>query len=153
MLTSVPLGIDLAAKGTQTNIVIDEHSQGHFLKLYSKFHQWLKVEADQTARMGICQALCASSRPITSIELPPTDKMIFIGNTVGRLVSLNASFALYAMVSGRVLQTNPLLIDSLNLLNEDPEGDAWLFKMQLSEPSESELLLTENDYYRYLREI
>ena len=116
---------------------------------YTKEHEWVLVEGD-TATIGITDHAQHELGDIVYVDLPKVGAHIEKGKTLGSVESVKAVSDVYAPVSGEVTETNGLLADAPEKLNEDPHGAAWLVKLKLSAPAEVENLMTAAEYQTYV---
>ena len=87
---------------------------------------------------------------IVYVDLPKVGSHLEKGNTLGSVESVKAVSDVYAPISGEVTETNGLLADAPEKLNEDPHGAAWLVKLKLSAPAEVASLMTAAEYQTYV---
>ncbi|GAV23357.1 glycine cleavage system protein GcvH [Carboxydothermus pertinax] len=118
---------------------------------YSREHEWIKVDGN-IGIVGITDFAQKSLGDIVFIELPGVGDEITAGDTFGVVESVKAASDLYAPVSGKVLEVNEEVIDSPQLVNEDPYGKGWMIKVEISNEAELEELLSPEDYEKLLEE-
>jgi len=116
---------------------------------YSKEHEWCRVDG-KIATIGITWHAQDALGDIVYCELPDAGDELSVDQTFGVVESVKAVSDLYAPVSGKVLEKNDGVIESPEGLNEDPYGDAWMLKVELSDPSEVERLMSKADYEAFL---
>jgi len=80
------------------------------------------------------------------VALPPSGKRFAKGAPAAVVESIKATSEVHAPISGQVIETNQSIIDNPTLVNSDPLGDGWFFKMNISDPSEIDLLMDERTY-------
>jgi glycine cleavage system H protein len=119
--------------------------------LYSKEDEWVKVE-DEHAIIGITDYAQDSLSDIVYLELPDVGDFFGAGETFGVVESVKAASDLFMPISGDITGVNEDLIDTPELLNEDPYGDAWMIKIKFSEPGQIDGLLDAQAYAAYLEE-
>lgn len=119
--------------------------------LYTKEHEWIRVEGD-TATIGITHHAQDALGDIVYVELPKVGSTITAGKSLGSVESVKAVSDIYAPASGEVLEVNGDLTSKPEKLNEDPHGAAWLAKVRLSNPGELSSLLSASAYQKYLNE-
>jgi glycine cleavage system H protein len=115
--------------------------------LYTKNHEWARIE-DGTAVIGITDYAQHSLGDITYVELPEEGQMFQAGKVFGTVDSLKTVAELFAPVSGEVLESNTTLPNSAELVNEDPYGEGWMIKIELSDEKELEQLLPAAEYLK-----
>ncbi|MCC0888161.1 glycine cleavage system protein GcvH [Staphylococcus aureus] len=112
---------------------------------YSKEHEWVKVEGN-VATIGITEYAQSELGDIVFVELPETDDEINEGDTFGSVESVKTVSELYAPISGKVVEVNEELEDSPEFVNESPYEKAWMVKVEISDESQIEALLTAEKY-------
>ncbi|MGF1511389.1 MAG: glycine cleavage system protein GcvH [Myxococcota bacterium] len=117
--------------------------------LYTKEHEWCRVEGD-VATIGITWHAQDALGDIVYCELPNPDEAVNAGQTLGVVESVKAVSDLYSPVSGTVVERNDSVIESPEGLNEDPYDDGWLIRVKLSDPSELDGLMKKADYEAFL---
>ena len=118
---------------------------------YSKEHEWVKVEGN-TATIGITEYAQNELGDIVFVELPEVDDEINEGDTFGSVESVKTVSELYAPVSGKVLESNEELEDSPEFVNESPYEKAWMVKVELSDESQLEELMSAEQYSEMIGE-
>ena len=115
---------------------------------YTKDHEWVRVDGDE-ATIGITAYAADQLGDIVFVELPDAGRTVTQAATFGVVESVKAVSDLYTPVSGEVVEVNPLLAQSPEILNTDPYGSGWLVKIKLSDPGEAGKLLTAAEYQAY----
>ncbi len=115
--------------------------------LYSKDHEWVKVEGNE-AYIGITDFAQHALGEIVFVELPEVDDEIAQGDAFSVVESVKAASDAYSPVSGKVLEVNEELDGAPELLNEDAFAN-WIIKVELSNPSELEGLLSDKEYAEF----
>ncbi|MCI8279753.1 glycine cleavage system protein GcvH [Staphylococcus xylosus] len=118
---------------------------------YSKEHEWVKVEGN-TVTIGITEYAQGELGDIVFVELPEVDDEINEGDTFGSVESVKTVSELYAPVSGKVVESNDELEDSPEFVNESPYEKAWMVKVELSDESQIDELLTADQYSEMIGE-
>ncbi|MGW9856798.1 glycine cleavage system H protein [Staphylococcus hominis] len=118
---------------------------------YSKEHEWIKVEGN-TATIGITEYAQGELGDIVFVELPDVDDEINEGDTFGSVESVKTVSELYAPVSGKIVETNDELEDSPEFVNESPYEKAWMVKVELSDESQLDELLSAEQYSEMIGE-
>ena len=118
---------------------------------YSKEHEWIKVESN-TVTIGITDYAQDSLGDVVYVELPQEGTAMVKGETFGVIESVKAVSDLYSPVSGNIIEVNDSIIDNPEVINEEPYGDAWILKVELSSPEELDELLGSDDYQQYIEE-
>jgi len=118
---------------------------------YSKEHEWVKVEGN-TVTIGITEYAQGELGDIVFVELPEVDDEINEGDTFGSVESVKTVSELYAPVSGKVVESNEELEDSPEFVNESPYEKAWMVKVELSDESQLDDLLSVDQYKEMIGE-
>ncbi|NQZ26606.1 MAG: glycine cleavage system protein GcvH [Colwellia sp.] len=113
---------------------------------YATSHEWVRLESDGTATIGITEHAQGLLGDMVFVELPDIDDSISVGDDVAVAESVKAASDIYAPVSGTVVAINEELEDAPELLNSDAFGGGWLFKVKLDDASELENLLDAEGY-------
>ncbi len=119
--------------------------------LYSKEHEWVKIDGE-TATIGITEYAQNSLGDIVYVELPKVGATISQFGNTGVIESVKAVSDLFSPVSGEVTETNAALENEPALVNREPFGQGWLFKVKLSKPAEASHLLSPDSYNQLLAE-
>lgn len=114
--------------------------------LYRESHEWVRYDEDGTATVGISDHAQAQLGDMVFIELPEPGMSYEQGDACAVVESVKAASDVYAPVTGEVIETNSALEESPELVNNDPYGDGWLFRIQLSNPAELDGLLDAKTY-------
>lgn len=107
---------------------------------YAKSHEWVKLEADGTALIGISDYAQDSLGDITYVQTPKVGDTLAVGDTFGVVESVKAASDLYAPVAGEVLAINEALDAAPETVNRDPYGEGWMLKIRLSGEVPTDLL-------------
>mgnify|MGYP001172827784 FL=1 len=112
---------------------------------YTKDHEWLRVEGDLVV-VGITEHAATQLGDVVFVELPETETQVAEGDEVCVIESVKAASDILAPVDGEIVAVNQKLVDNPGLVNEDPTGAAWFFKMKLDDLSVLEELMNEDEY-------
>ena len=115
---------------------------------YYKEHEWVKIEVN-TVTNGITEY---AQGELGDIELPEVDDDINEGETFGSVESVKTVSELYAPVTGKVVESNEELEDSPEFVNESPYDKAWMVKVELSDESQLDELLSAEQYSEMIGE-
>ncbi len=118
--------------------------------LYTNDHEWVKVEGD-TATIGIADHAQDQLGDIVYVELPEIDDEIDKEEDFSAVESVKAAADVYMPISGKVVEVNEDLMDSPELLNEDPYEN-WMIKVEILDKSELDELMTSEEYEKFLAE-
>ena len=113
---------------------------------YTSEHEWVRLEEDGTATIGITDYAQNSLGDITFVELPEVDDSFDKGAPFGVVESVKAASDLYMPVSGKVVAINEALPDTPETVNSDPYGDAWMVRIQLEDPASLDSLMDAAAY-------
>ena len=114
--------------------------------LYSESHEWVRKENDTTVTVGITDYAQELLGDVVFVELPQVGHTLSKGQEAGVVESVKAASDIYAPISGKVPETNSELASEPSLVNTDPYTRGWLFKLELTQPEELEMLLSAIDY-------
>ena len=112
---------------------------------YTKEHEWLKIE-DNIAYVGITDFAQSELGDIVFVELPNLDDEFDQNDIFGTIEAVKTLADLYIPISGKIIAINDKLENEPELINNDPYEDGWIVKVEISNPSDIDLLLNENDY-------
>ena len=112
---------------------------------FTKEHEWIRLEGD-TATVGITNFAQAQLGDIVFVEVPEAGREVTQGGDAAVVESVKAASDVYAPVSGQVIEGNPALSDDPSLVNSDPEGEGWFFKLRLSDNSQLDDLMDAEQY-------
>lgn len=112
---------------------------------YSKDHEWIRVEGE-TAFVGITDYAQSELGEIVYVDITTEGETLDKESIFGSIEAVKTVSDLFMPASGEVLEVNPELEDKPELVNEDPYGKGWIIKIQLSNSSEIDNLLSVSDY-------
>jgi glycine cleavage system H protein len=112
---------------------------------FTEEHEWIRVEGD-TATVGITDFAQAQLGDVVFVEVPETGRQLSKGGEAAVVESVKAASDVYAPVSGEVVEGNQALVDEPALVNSDPEGQGWFFKLRLSDEGELQGLMDQDAY-------
>ncbi len=113
---------------------------------YVASHEWIRDEGDGTVTIGITDHAQDLLGDVVFVELPEVGSDVASGDDAGVVESVKAASDVYVPVSGEIVEVNDLLEDSPELVNSDPYGDGWFFRIKLSDASELDDLLDADAY-------
>ncbi|MGO4387236.1 glycine cleavage system protein GcvH [Microvirga sp. 2YAF29] len=119
---------------------------------YTKDHEYIRVEGD-AGIVGISDYAQSQLGDVVFVELPSVGKSLAKGAEAAVVESVKAASEVYAPVSGEVLEVNSDLEAAPGTVNEDPAGRGWFLKIRLTNPSELDGLLTEEQYQEFVKSI
>jgi glycine cleavage system H protein len=112
---------------------------------FTKEHEWIRVEGD-TATVGISGHAQEQLGDIVFVEVPEAGRRVGKGQEAAVVESVKAASDVYSPVTGEVIEGNQAIADDPALVNSDPEGEGWFFKLKLDNPSDVEGLMDEASY-------
>ena len=112
---------------------------------YTREHEWIRVEGD-IATVGITDFAQAQLGDVVFVEVPEAGRQVSKGSEAAVVESVKAASDVYAPVSGEVVEGNQALVEDSALVNSDPEGEGWFFRLRLSNPAELEGLMDADAY-------
>jgi glycine cleavage system H protein len=116
---------------------------------FTKEHEWVRVEGNN-ATVGISSHAQEQLGDIVFAETPEAGKSLRKGEEAAVVESVKAASDVYSPVSGTVIEGNPALADDPAIINNDPEGAGWFFKLEVTDPSELEGLMDEAAYREFV---
>ena len=117
---------------------------------YTKDHEWVRLEDDGTATVGITDHAQEALGDVVFVELPKLERELAEGEGCAVVESVKAASDIYAPLAGAVLEVNELLSEDPSLVNRDAEGEAWFFRMEPSDADAFAVLMDETDYQAFL---
>lgn len=112
---------------------------------YTKDHEWLRVEGDVVV-VGITEHAATALGDVVFVELPEVETVIAEGDEVVVIESVKAASDILAPVDGEIVAVNSKLVDNPGLVNEDPLGAAWFFKVKVDDLSVLDEFMDEDEY-------
>jgi glycine cleavage system H protein len=112
---------------------------------YTQEHEWIRTEADE-ATVGITEFAQGQLGDIVFVELPEAGRQVSKGGEAAVVESVKAASDVYAPVSGEVIEGNQAVSDDPSLVNTDPEGEGWFFRLRLADPAELDGLMDAEAY-------
>ncbi len=112
---------------------------------YAASHEWVRVSGD-IGTVGITDHAQHELSDVAFVELPATSRQVKAGETCAVVESVKSANDIYSPVSGQVVEVNQAVANDPALVNKDPYGNGWFFKVKLSQPAELEKLLPAEKY-------
>ena len=119
---------------------------------FTREHEWISVDGD-TATVGISDHAQQALGDIVYAEVPEAGRQVSKGDDAAVVESVKAASDVYAPVSGEVIEGNSALADDPAIINRDPEGEGWFFKLRLSDTGELDGLMGEADYREWVKSL
>jgi len=116
---------------------------------YSRSHEWVRVEGSE-AVVGLTDYAQEELGDIVYIELPEEGGEVEKETAFGVVESVKATEDLFSPVSGKVVEVNSPLDDSPEMVNEDPYGDGWLIRLEMTDQDEIKELMNAEQYHAYV---
>jgi len=119
---------------------------------YTSDHEYIRVE-NEIGTIGISDYAQDKLGDIVFVELPEVGKTLSKGQEAAVVESVKAASEVYAPVSGEVVEVNQAIVDNPEMVNEDPEGNAWFIKMRIGNAKELNALMNAEAYKDYLETV
>jgi glycine cleavage system H protein len=119
---------------------------------YLKTHEWVRVESDGTLTVGISDHAQHALGDLVFVEVPEVGKSCKAGEACAVVESVKAASDIYSPASGQVVAGNEELGATPELINQDPYGKGWIYKLKPSNPAELNTLLDAKAYEEVLKE-
>jgi len=120
---------------------------------YTIEHDWLRLEDDGTVTLGITDHAQQQLGDVVYVELPETGRSVNSGEEVAVVESVKAASDIKAPLSGTVIAVNGQLTERPELVNSDPLGAGWFFRMQVDDASRLQAFLDADGYRRFLEAV
>jgi glycine cleavage system H protein len=114
--------------------------------LYTRTHEWVRRETDGSVTIGITDHAQNLLGDMVFVEVPEAGRQFALGDDCAVVESVKAASDVYSPLSGEVTEGNEELANSPETINQDPYHDGWIFKLQPSDASELDDLLSADDY-------
>ncbi|MBI0474023.1 glycine cleavage system protein GcvH [Sphingomonas sp. MA1305] len=121
-------------------------------RYFTEDHEWIDVDGE-TGTVGISDYAQGQLGDIVFVDVPEEGKQLSKGDEAAVVESVKAASDVYSPVSGHVIEGNAALGDDPSLVNSDPEGDGWFFKITLTDSSELEDLMDETAYEAFVAKL
>jgi len=118
--------------------------------LYTETDEWARVE-DGVAIVGITDYAQRKLKDIVGVDLPEPGVRVKAGDSVAVVESVKHAADVYSPLSGEIVEVNERLYDEPELINKDPYGEGWMFKIKISDPSETGRLLSWEEYVELVK--
>ena len=120
-------------------------------KKYSKKHEWVELDGD-IATIGITKHAAEQLGDIVFTEVPDAGKAFEAGGEAAVVESVKAASDVYSPISGEVTENNQAIVSDPSLVNQDPEGNGWFFKVKVTNADQINELMTKDEYDKFLTE-
>ena len=115
---------------------------------YTEQHEWIRIDGD-TATVGITDFAQGQLGDVVFVEVPEAGRHVTKGGEAAVVESVKAASDVYSPVSGEVIEGNQALVDDPALVNSDPQGEGWFFKLRLSDTNELDDLMNDEQYQQF----
>ena len=115
---------------------------------YTREHEWVRIDGD-TASVGITDYAQGQLGDVVFVEVPEAGRQVKRGGEAAVVESVKAASDVYAPVGGEVIEGNQALVDDPALVNSDPEGEGWFFRLRLADTEEINDLMNAEQYKEY----
>jgi glycine cleavage system H protein len=112
---------------------------------YATSHEWARLDSD-IITVGITDHAQEALGDLVFVELPEVGDSVNAGDEAGVVESVKAASDIYAPVSGEVVEINPALEDTPELINSDPYGEGWMYKIKVSDLAELDDMMSADEY-------
>ena len=113
--------------------------------LYTKDHEWIRIEGE-TGFVGITDFAQGELGDVVFIEIETLGETLDKEEVFGTIEAVKTVSDMFMPVGGEILEVNPVLEESPDVVNKDPYGNGWMIKIRLTDPSEAEKLMKPEDY-------
>ena len=117
---------------------------------YSEEHEWVRMESDSSAVVGITDFAAESLGDVVFVELPDVGSDLVQFEKMGEIESVKAVSDLYSPVSGTITERNDAVIDSPELVNDSPYDSGWMLRVNLADSAQLDNLMSSADYQAML---
>ena len=116
---------------------------------YTKDHEWVRTDGDSVT-VGISDHAQNALGDVVFVDLPEVGRVVAAHEAVAVVESVKAASDVYAPVAGRIVEVNTALTEDPGLINREPTGEGWFFRIEPSNPAEVEALMDEEAYHAFL---
>jgi len=118
-------------------------------KRYTKDHEWVVLDGD-IATVGITDHAQEQLGDLVHVELPELERTVAEAEACAVVESVKAASDVYAPLAGKIVEINETITEDPSIVNSDPEGEGWFFRLELDDPDVFESLLDQDAYDEYL---
>ena len=120
---------------------------------YTEEHEWLRLDEDGNVTIGISEYAQEQLGDVVYVELPELNQVIHTGEDVSVIESVKAAGDIKAPLDGTVVQINELLTEQPEIVNSDPLGDGWFFRVKPDNADDLENYMDEDDYLEFIKDL
>ena len=117
---------------------------------FANSHEWVRLEDDGTATVGISEHAQEALGDVVFVELPEVDSILAAGDEAGVVESVKAASEIYAPLSGEVIVVNEALEEAPETVNSNPYDEGWFFRIKLSDQGELSELMDAEAYAEFV---
>jgi glycine cleavage system H protein len=118
---------------------------------YTEDHEWLSLDGD-IVTVGITEYAATQLGDVVFVELPEVETQVARGDEIVVIESVKAASDILAPLDGEIVEINEALVDSPALVNDDPTGAAWFFKIKIEDPTALDEYMDEDEYKDHIGE-
>jgi glycine cleavage system H protein len=118
---------------------------------FTEDHEWLSADGD-IVTVGITDYAATQLGDVVFVELPEIETQVAKGDEIVVIESVKAASDIVAPMDGEIVEVNEALVASPALVNEDPTGAAWFFKLKIDDPAALDAFMTEDEYKDHIGE-
>ena len=119
---------------------------------YTEEHEWLLADGD-IVTVGITEYAATQLGDIVFVELPESGSKVSKGQEIVVIESVKAASDILAPLNGEIVEINSAIVDDPSLVNSDPRGNAWFFKMNLENKDDLNELMNEEEYKKLIEQV
>jgi glycine cleavage system H protein len=117
---------------------------------YTTSHEWVRLDGGDVAIIGITDHAQTALGDVVFVELPEVGREVGGNEACAVVESVKAASDVYAPVAGRVVEANERLVDDPGLVNRDPTGEGWFYKLEIADAAALDELMDEAGYQRFV---
>ncbi|SNR80593.1 glycine cleavage system protein GcvH [Puniceibacterium sediminis] len=117
---------------------------------FTEEHEWLRIEDDGTVVVGITEHAAEQLGDVVFVELPDVGTVVSKDDEVVVIESVKAASDILAPIDGEIVEVNEILVEEPGKVNDDPEGDAWFFKVKVEDMSQMDDYMDEAAYKKFI---
>ena len=119
---------------------------------FTEEHEWLRSDGDVVV-VGITEHASEQLGDVVFVELPEVGRSLAAGDDAAVVESVKAASDVYAPIDGEVVEANQAVVDDPSLVNSDPAGEGWFFKVRVTDAGQLDELMDEDAYASYIAEL
>jgi len=117
---------------------------------FTTSHEWVRLDGGDVATIGITDHAQTALGDVVFVELPEVGREVGGNEACAVVESVKAASDVYAPVAGRVVEANERLADDPGLVNRDPTGEGWFYKLEIADAAALDELMDEAGYQRFV---